>query len=497
MQYWRKNWLVVPVLMALAVALAVLAACGAEATPTPTPRPPTATPVPATPTPVPPTSTPTPAPPTATPRPGTTAVPATATPTARPATATPVPPTATPAPKPKTLTAGRVLPSDTIPDAEWATIVAAAKKEGNVTCYCWSFGNWEDPWVRKAFKDAYGIELELMRFSGTISVERIKTEARAGKYIADVEQAMATYHIGALEGTGLFKRIDNLPALREVGENSVWRWSPLITANTAEVPKNAVYPSGNFYYNTNLVPPERLPKNRQELLDPYWKGKICESDPITYAGIDYGLWGWWRESGYADWYPEYMYDYLYKSQRHYLSLLGSPSPLNAGNCAINVTWVGARSAGEMKSIQVDEKATWVVTESFDPPLPGRATSVAGLSIMAKSPHPNAAMVFANWLLSKEGQEAWAKTGYGSVNRRDVKHQVEQKYWPKRSVTQFWVPEDKWLLFENYSYSNKGGVFKLMKEGMPKDQWLKWMKDTSTNFWGTYPPPLNASFTWTD
>ena len=508
MHDWRKHRLVVLGLMALAGLLAALVACGAEATPTPTPRAPTATPVPATPTPVPPTATPTPIPPTptsaaptATPRPGETPRPATATPTPRPATATPtpLPPTATPAPKPKTAIGARVLPSQNIiSDAEWAKIVEAAKKEGNVTCYCWSFGTWQDKWLRDSFKAATGIELELMRFSGTIAAERIKTEARAGKYIADTWNAVASYHVGDMEKGGLLKPIDNLPALRDVASLDVWRWSPVISRYTLEIPKGsngASYPGGNFLYNTNLLPPERLPKTRQDLLDPYWKGKVCENDPITYAGLDYTVWGWYRESGYADWYPEFIWEYYNKGDRFFMGLLGGPNSLNMGNCAITVTWIGAISSGQVKATHLEEKATWIKTESFDPPLPGRALSSSGLSVLAKLPHPNAALVFANWLLSKEGQESWAKMGYGSINRRDVPHQVEEKYWPRKTTNQYWAPESPWLDFENYSYGNKDGVFKLVKQGMTKEAWLKWMKDTSMTFWGQYPPPKTEFFTW--
>ncbi len=374
----------------------------------------------------------------------------------------------------------------------------AAKKEGNVTCYCWHFATWQDKWVRDSFKAATGIELELMRFSGTISLERVKTEARAGKFIADAYQAVASYNVGGLDPTGLSKPIDNLPALREVANLNVWRYSPVITPLTLELPKGSAgmaYPAGNYTYNTNLVPPERLPKKRQDLLDPWWKGKLCETDPITYAGIDYAVWGRVRELGYPDWYPDFIYDYFYKSQRHYLIILGGPSALNKGDCALNATWMGATGAGEAKATHLEDKATWIKIESFDPPLPGRPTSTNGLSVLAKSPHPNAALVFANWLMSKESQEAWAKMGYGSVNRRDVKHQIEEKYWPQKLATQFWAPEAQWLNFENYSYSNKGGVFKLMKEGMSREAWVKWMKDTSTAYWGQYPPPPTEFFTW--
>ncbi len=506
MHVWRKSGFPVLGLLALLALLAVFVACGAEATPTATPRPPTATPVRATPTPVPPTATPTPipptatpVPPTATPRPGTTPVPPTATPTrpAAAATATPVPPTATPKPK-EPLTGPS--PAAPISDAEWAKIVEAAKKEGTFTCYCWQFSTWQDKWVRDSFKAAYGIEVELMRFSGTITVERVKTEARAGKYIADVYNAMAPYHTsaGGLGGTGLLKQVDNLPALQDVKDPEKWYFNPILDSQTLAGPVNLRLPGINFRYNTNIVPADRVPKKVQDLLDPWWtEKKICDIDPITYAGTDYMLWGHWRGYNYADWWPEFFYDYYNKpnTNRFFFYLLGGTDPLPQGNCGLFLDWGGyTGGAGGIKAFHTDQKATWIQGGAFTaPPLqPVRIGSDQGFGLTAKSPHPNAGLLFVNWLYSKQGQEAWAKAGFGSVARRDVSSLVEKQYYPATSVNQFWLPDLQWYSFEQYSYSSKG-VFKLQKEGMTRQTWLKWVKDTSMNYWGQPTPPPGTFF----
>ena len=48
-----------------------------------------------------------------------------------------------------------------------------------------------------------------------------------------------------------------------------------------------------------------------------------------------------------------------------------------------------------------------------------ALSGGGLWLMRKAPHPNAAKVFINWLLTKEGQVAWNPIGIGNSRRTDV------------------------------------------------------------------------------
>ncbi len=487
--------------------LAIIAACSAEATPTPTPRPPTATPIPATPTPTPvrPTATPTPIPPTPTPvpptptsRPGTTPLPATATPTRGPsiATATPVPPTATPVPKPKVVLPG-LPPVNTIPDAEWAKIVDAAKKEGKLTCYCWNFNTaWMSDWAMKAFKSATGIDMEVMGFSGTISTERIKTEARAGKYVADIFDAMMSYHTGTMESTGLLKRVDNLPVLKDALDPNVWYYSPIKTPLSLEGGEMKIDGASHGTYNTKLVPPERLPKRPQDLLDPWYKGKWCDSDPITYAGIDYALWGHFRAMNYPDWWLDFFYD-LYNKQngRVFYGVLGGTNPMYMGDCAIKASEWGSDSY-DIKVAHVINKATWIRPFIYaDERYAIHFNKTYGWSIPAQTPHPNAAMVFLNWFLGKDGQMSLQKDlGLSISRRKDVPNLIEKEYKIDNPLKTFWVPDSEWLNFEQYSYSRKDGIFKLAKEGMSREAWKKWVKETSTNFWGQYPPPTQPIYT---
>ncbi len=499
MEHLSKRWLGLVAIAALVGLLAVLAACGGKATPTATPIPPTATRVPPPSTPIPPTATATRIPATATPTrvaatptplpPGVTPPPATSTPT-------PVPPTSTPTPKPKEPLPGPG-PVDTISDAEWAKIVEAAKKEGKVTCYCWQFGaRWKLDWATKAFKEAYGIDLEVLGFSGVISTERIKSEARAGKYMADVFGAMTAYH-PAMEQTGLLKRADNLPALKDARDPSLWYFNPIMSPYSISTVDAIQRPAAHFYYNSKVVPPERLPRKWQDLLDPWWQTtKICTYDPLTAGSNDWGFWGYWLELGYKDatWWPDFAYDFWQKGKYVYLQILGSPNPVFTGDCGLSGsdTWQGATTAA-LKSHVVDGKVTWTKLWTMpDQKHPIRFTVGQAQSLLATSPHPNAAMVFQNWITSKEGQQSYSKLALGAVLRKDVPFLIEKQYYPEDPATTFWLPDFKWFGFEGYSYANKL-MTKLMKEGMSKEAFSKAMRDTSTTYWGQFPPPQYPIF----
>ena len=484
-------------IIVLGVLLVVLVGCGAKATPTPTPRPPTATPtaVPATATPTPrpaaatstpvaPTATPVPATPTS--RPGTTPVPATATPTPVPAA-----PTATPVPATPTPTAKKVLPgpapANTISDADWAKIVEAGKKEGKVLCYCW-FPGWTGDMVKEGMKSTYGIEVEIVAQTVTTMVERLKSEYRAGIKVVDVWQTIGSGQVGSVEPMGILKPMDNLPAVKDINDPNVWYANPMVSRYSARLWPAMAIGAGNFEYNTKLIPPDRVPKKPQDLLDPFYKGKICENDPINNVFLDNRFWRGFRSLGYPDWWPEFYHQYANKGNSNFYFFFLGQNPWYTGDCGIFLYQFLTQTAGNVKEQNAFFNNPSVKTESFDSPMPGTpVTSLMG-GLPTTVPHPNAAMVMMNWLLSKEGNTKWVNhKGIITSLRRDVPNPIEPKYWAQKPMTQFWLEEPQWYTFEDYAYARRT-MFKLAKEGMTKDAFLKDVKDASMGFWGQYPPP---------
>ncbi len=480
--------------------LVLLAACGAEATPTPTPRPATPTPVPATPTPVPATATPTRIPPTATPvpptptlRPGVTPPPATATPTPAPATATPTPRPPTPTPAAKQPLPGP-SPENTISDAEWAKIVEAAKKEGSVTCYCQMFtAAWKVDWIKKSMKDTYGINVDIMGMTGTILTERLKTEARAGKYTADAIAAVVFYIPTLIEPAGLTRPISSLPALKHAKDPNIWYANPIMTPHAASEPL-AKIPGLNYLYNSNIVPPERLPKKYTDLLDPFFKQKkLCGDDPATSANRDSYIWAQGRGQGFPDWWMDYIYDVLGKQGDYYYYGVtgGGMTEMNRGDCALADSQYGTSIAAVATQV-IQNRAPWVKGGVYsDQPYPIVFNATYTMGLAKQSPHPNAAMVMWNWILSKEGQESYLALGNQfAMARKDIPIQKDPKFWPEKGqyVDRFWNAENEWFQFEQYVYNRKDALLKLAKEGMSRDAWKAKVKELSTSFWGQYPPP---------
>jgi ABC-type glycerol-3-phosphate transport system substrate-binding protein len=84
-----------------------------------------------------------------------------------------------------------------------------------------------------------------------------------------------------------------------------------------------------------------------------------------------------------------------------------------------------------------------------------------LSVANKAPHPRAAQVFANWILSKEGLEIYAR-GYGSATMRtdiDLSF-LNSGNVPKPGIKYFDDTDWKWIVTGRHE--NRDRVWKLLK-----------------------------------
>ena len=66
------------------------------------------------------------------------------------------------------------------------------------------------------------------------------------------------------------------------------------------------------------------------------------------------------------------------------------------------------------------------------PVGAMGSGFGTVSMLDRAPHPNAAKVYINWLLSKAGQTDWGKSGENS-RRLDVPH-PDPDHFPKAGVT---------------------------------------------------------------
>jgi iron(III) transport system substrate-binding protein len=259
-----------------------------------------------------------------------------------------------------------------------------ARREGEVVWYT-AMNVPDAEAVRKPFLERYPfLKLTIVRSPGEKVRMRILMEARAGRYGWDVV-SFNLLDIDVLNREGLL--------------------AAYVSPETRNgFPRGAVDPAGRWAaiyvrqyvigYNTQLVKPADAPKTWQDLLAPRWAGKFAldEGDVEWYAAmLDY----WGSDKGRA--YMRALAAQRPQQRRghHLLTRL-----LSAGEYPLALV-----HANEVEKDKEDgAPVEWVKT--LDPTI----TSPSQAAISAKAPHPAAARLLVDFLLSKEGQKVIRSRG---------------------------------------------------------------------------------------
>src|SRR5215471_809056 len=152
-------------------------------------------------------------------------------------------------------------------------LIAGARKAGTVTVY--TSATLDDMTVvTDAFEKKYGVKVRVWRASSEQVVQRGVTEARGGRFDADVFEtggaAMESLHREKLLQEVKSPALGDLnpAALTPHGEWTGTRFNVFVAA-----------------YNTRLLKRDELPKRYDDLLNPKWKGKLgIEADDSDWFG---------------------------------------------------------------------------------------------------------------------------------------------------------------------------------------------------------------------
>ena len=286
---------------------------------------------------------------------------------------------------------------------EWERTVKAAEEEGQLTVYVSGYGALIDSGI---FQKTYPkIKVTSVTGSGTQLAPRIVAERRGEKYLADVYSGGGT---SLYQNLYLGKMLDPIkPALilPEVVDPSKWwegkqkyvdREGRYIFAFEGNVAAGA-----SPAYNTNLINPQDY-KSLWDFLNPKLKGKIVSPDirKVRGSGLSVQYLYYHKDLG-----PEFI-------RRFY----GEMDVTLTADVRQAVDWLAvgkfALSMPTQSSYTAKAKAQGLPVDEFDPHHMKEGASLAvafgQLALMNRAPHPNAAKVFVNWLLSREGQTAFQR-----------------------------------------------------------------------------------------
>lgn len=283
-----------------------------------------------------------------------------------------------------------------IPD-DWGDVEQAAIEEGSVVVYTTTPAEQFDP-VAAAFNEIYP-EIKVERVSDALSTlaVRYEQERSAGTNPADilssssfesVIEAHQDWFINIAE-----EGPDMLPNLADFSELAIPEDRPYSVTQGAYTFQIA--------YNTDMVDESDLPETYEDLADPKWGGKLGIVDPRasdTYAAVLEAL-----RAAYGDEYLEALTANGYS--------LTKESSDTAQQVAAGAIALGFPTNASKSESFIDSGAP---LKLLDVPIyPIGATTMA---LPTEAPHPNAARLFANFLLTAQAQEMQCElVKVGSLN----------------------------------------------------------------------------------
>jgi len=285
-----------------------------------------------------------------------------------------------------------------------------AKEEGKVLLYS-SLSTGDTRELQKIFHKKYpGVELEIYRTGGPKILQKIMAEHRTGNDIVDVVMTKGDV-IQILLKEKLLAPFNSPErnAFDEQFKHPQGYWTD-------------VYPTVHaIAYNTAMVPASDIPRGYKDLLKPGWKRKLglnTNNFMFLYAMMD--LYG--KEGG-----------------MDYLKTLASQDPQVRTGGTLTATLVGAGEFPLAVSINannienVKQKGGPVDWARVEEPL---YADLHPVGVMAHAPHPNAAQLFVQFAISKEGQ-----TIIRDLGRIPARSDVEPKIAVDRSKLRIIDPEE--------------------------------------------------------
>jgi iron(III) transport system substrate-binding protein len=291
--------------------------------------------------------------------------------------------------------------------AEWEKVLAAAKKEGQVTVY---ISGYEEvlPEFEKEYPD---IKLVAVTGRGSQLAQRMIAERRGDKFLADVFNAGGVTTHGQLYKAKVLDPIKPALILPEVTDPSKW-YQNRHHYNDAEgqfvfsYVGSATY--GSVSYNTKLVDAKEF-KSYWDLLNPKWKGKIVARDV--------------RAPGPGSGNARLFYHHPELGPSFVRKLFGEMDITLFRDYRQGPDWLAVGKYAICFFCDVDvSKQQGLPVDTFGPNAfkegGGLVQQFGTLTLINGAPHPNAARVFINWLLSRRGQIALQKSLVNSESPPD-------------------------------------------------------------------------------
>ncbi len=325
-----------------------------------------------------------------------------ASPTAKPA-APAAAPTAAPKAEAQPAAAAPAAPKTDAPaaapktdgSAAWNQVQEAAKREKLVIA---TMPGENDKKLMAIFQKAFpDIQVEHTGARPSDFSPKLIAEQQNGVFAWDVMESSGTSNMHeVLLPTDAFQDLKPFLMLPDAMDDSKWGTGKLelyTSPQKQHILIHEVNLGNGLFINRDSIPESEL-KTLDDLLDPKWQGKMVVDDCTVAAQGAGVLIGLWQAKGEA-WVRQ---------------LLSTQKPVWQDTVRITTEWVATGrypiglgvSEPELSRLQGDGVGKNLKQLDYG----GGNMAASGVGVFRNAPNPNAAKLFVNWFLSKEGQQAW-------------------------------------------------------------------------------------------
>ena len=281
-----------------------------------------------------------------------------------------------------------------------ATLEREARKEGEVVWYA-AMASDRAAEVIRAFESKHAfLKVRFQPGGASRQLDQLLVEHRTKKYQADIINTRRSFVLVMAKAGAIARYRTPFRVFLRDG----------FTDKEGYV--NGIYAQPRvFLFNTRMVSRDKAPKSFDDLLDPQWKDKL---------GMDTTDYDW--IAALIDYYGRSKaIEFAGQLAKQQLNMRRGPTLL--AQLAVAGEFPIVIDAFPEEVLQL-KNAKAPVDFTFSEPFVAVKTPTT-VSISAGAPHPNAAALFVDFLLSKPGQEIMASQGRW-VSRNDVGYLVDLK-----------------------------------------------------------------------
>jgi iron(III) transport system substrate-binding protein len=348
--------------------------------------------------------------------------------------------------------------------AEWEKTVQGAKREGKLSLYLFQ-GEGELSAVAQLFQKKYPeINVTTVTGRGSQLAQRIMAERRAGKFLVDAYIGGSTTPYEVLYRAKTLDPFRDALILPEILDESNW-WQG--QHHYMDPENNYIFVFlGNLAeyisYHTKSVNVGEI-RSYWDFLQPKWKGKILSRDPKVSGSQRIGL----RMFYYT---PELGSEFirrLYGEMDVTLTqeIRQATDWLARGKFAI-CFFCSEILKAKNQGLPVDELPTarWKESRAIS------AGNKGSVALPSQPPNPNAARLFVNWLLSREGQTAFQRAANTSTNSEESMRVDISKEMVRADIRR--VDGVKYLLAERPEFMDMKPIYDTVSKALAQAKGVK-------------------------